>query len=303
MAELEDQVFAEDTQSIELQEANWSLHWNSSVLNSLLTDTHTHDVTFKTSDGGSVSAHKAIVAASSPVFYEMVLYNGEYKLDHPHSVTVDQETFSNLLTFVYTGKVTVKSTCLNKMLDAACYFKLISLISVLMKFANWDLLNVSNIIPVTILAYDTNCAQLQKCCQKFIMANMGEVARHPNFKSLPHAVILEVCKSSDLNIYEIDLFLAIAEWHQHQTLPKNVTNKIFQEIRYPLISNDDLINKVRSTKLANPRLYTAALEYHYNPEKYEGPIKQLEQRKLPSRETECSSTQLLANEPIRSTGT
>jgi len=148
-----------------------------------------------------------------------------------------------------------------------------------MEFAEKSL-NVDNVISVTILAIDRNCEQLQKCCQRFIGANISEVARHPNFMALPYAVILEVCKSSDFNVdvNEIDLFMAVAEWYKHQTLSKTAANRIFQEIRYPLISNDDLIDKVKPTKLASVRLYTAALEYHHNPEKYDGPSKQLEQR-------------------------
>ena len=49
--------------------------WCSNTFSSLLQDTSTHDVTFKTSDGGSVSAHRVIVAASSPVFHAMLYGN------------------------------------------------------------------------------------------------------------------------------------------------------------------------------------------------------------------------------------
>ena len=265
-----------------LHEVDWRHHWNSAVLTSLLNNPSTHDVTFKTSDGGSVSAHKAILAASSPVFYD-TLYLGPNQ--HPgsltefYSVDVDAVTLLKLLTFIYTGKVMVNSTCLDKMLHAACYFKLISLERILMKFAEKSL-SVDNIVSVAILATDRNCEQLQKCCQRFIGANISEVARHPNFMALPYAVILEVCKSSDFNVdvNEIDLFMAVAEWYKHQTLSKTAANRIFQEIRYPLISKDDLMDKVKPTKLASVRLYTAALEYHHNPGKYDGPSKQVEQR-------------------------
>ena len=48
-----------------LHDSNWCF----TTLSSLLNDPSTHDVTFKTSDGGSVSGHRAIVAAGSPVFH------------------------------------------------------------------------------------------------------------------------------------------------------------------------------------------------------------------------------------------
>jgi len=48
---------------VEIREPNWC----STILSSLLKYPRTHDVTFKTSDGGIVSALRAIVAAGSPV--------------------------------------------------------------------------------------------------------------------------------------------------------------------------------------------------------------------------------------------
>ena len=53
---------------------------------------------------------------------------------------------------------------------------------------------------------------------------------------------------------------------------------MFKEIRYPLISVDDLLEKVRPTKLADPVLYTLALEYHLKPVTYDGPQNQLHPR-------------------------
>jgi len=273
---------------------NWRLHWNSTVLSSLLNDPSTHDVTFKTSDGGSVSAHKAIVAASSPVFYDMLYRNSKSlgegsSRNHrliPYELTtkVDSVTFSKLITFIYTGKVTVNSTldstCLNKMLNAACYFKVGSLETILIKFAKSSL-NVNNIVAVA--SNRQNCNQLQKCCQKFICDNINEVICHSTFVKLPAEVILEVCKSSDLNISEIDLFMAIVRWNSHQSVHTTAASvKIFQEIRYPLILSDDLMNKVKPTKLADPNLYTGALEYHLNPAGYNGPPSQLVRRKYKS---------------------
>ena len=65
---------------------------------------------FVTSDGGSVSGHKAILVASSPVFRAMfndnVHTSGEMEIPLP---AVDTETFSSLVSYIYTGKVAVNS--------------------------------------------------------------------------------------------------------------------------------------------------------------------------------------------------
>jgi len=78
--------------------------WCSKTLTSLLNDDSTHDVTFKTSDGGSVSVHRAIVAAGSPVFHAM-LYgnmkeNGQKEIELP---SINSNILKKLLSFFCSG--------------------------------------------------------------------------------------------------------------------------------------------------------------------------------------------------------
>jgi len=115
--------------------------------------------------------------------------------------------------------------------------------------------------------------------------NAEEVTNDENFRTLSSDIIISFCKSSDLKIREIDLFLAVVDWyryHQDQ-IPDTVVKNIFQEIRYPLIHRSDLVNTVRPTKMADPSLYTAALEYHLFPDIYKGPESQIIPRKCQPR--------------------
>ena len=275
--DLFDVLQAQDTCNFEvLEEPNWCCE----VLKSLLQDPSTQDVMFVTSDGGSVSGHKAILAASSPVFRAMfndnVHTSGEMEIPLP---AVDTETFISLLSYIYTGKVTVNSaTCLD-ILAAAMHFKIASLVTKLTIFTAGSLED-SNVIPVVIFACDRNCSQLLDSCMKFMCANASDIIHDPGFIKLPHEAVLEFCKSSDLSVSEIDLFLAVNEWQQHnQKVARAVIKNIFREIRYPLISNFDLASQVAPTEMADPGLYTAALEYHVDASLYRGPVSQLVTRK------------------------
>lgn len=58
-------------------------------------------------------------------------------------------------------------------------------------------------------------------------------------------------------------WLMIQESRSHEAVFK----EIFQEICYPLISEVDLVNLVRSLKIAGSDIYAAALEYYLAPEK------------------------------------
>jgi len=260
-----------------LEEPNWSCE----VLTYLLQDSSTHDVMFVTSDGGSVSGHKAVLSAGSPVFRAMftdyVHTTGEMEIPLP---SVDAETFTTLLSYIYTGKVAVNCTTCLDMLGAAMHFKITSLVTKLITFTAASL-DSSNVISITIFVCERNCSQLLDSCLKHMCANASDVLHDPDFIKLPHEVVLEFCKSSDLNISEIDLFLAVHEWQQHnQKVARAVVKSIFREIRYPLISGFDLASKVAPTEMADPSLYIAALEYHIDATLYRGPVSQLVTRKF-----------------------
>ena len=255
---------------VEIQEPNWC----SAVLSSLLNDPSTHDVTFKTSDGGSVSAHRVIVAAGSPVLYEMLQDQTSIKLE----VDMDTVAFSSLVKYIYTGKVAINSSNLEKILTAANYFKVASLETNIV-YCISNLLCTKNVVAITIIANDRNCEELLDQCVEFMCASASDVIRDPNFTKLPDRIILDFCKSSDLNVSELDLFLAVARWQKHNKKAKTVIKNIFREIRYPLISNVDLVTKVGPTGLADPILYTAALEYHVAAGQYKGPSNQLMERR------------------------
>ena len=72
----------------------------------MLQHTSTHDVTFKMSDGSSVSAHRVIVAAGSPVFHAM-LYgsmkeSSQKEIELPN---IERSILKMLFYFIYTGHV------------------------------------------------------------------------------------------------------------------------------------------------------------------------------------------------------
>ena len=82
-------------------------------------------------------------------------------------------------------------------------------------------------------------------------------------------MILAFVKSYNLEIREVDLFLAVARWYEHQedilsaddVLSADDKKRIFWLIRYPLMTSTDLLRKVKPSQLVDENLYTAALEY------------------------------------------
>ena len=271
--------------------------WCSKTFGELLDDPSTHDVTFKTSDGGSVSGHRAIVAAGSPVFHAMLYGNMKESNEKEIKLSsVDTETFSNLLRFLYTGKIRVHPEHFENVLDAARFFNVSSVEAKVAEFIAKSLDN-KNFYSIINIAISKKFDHLLEHCLQFMQGNANKLIHSSGFTGLPVEVVLALCSSSELDIKEIDLFLALVEWHSHKKseVSEDIIQSVFQEIRYPLISKDDLYNKVRPTKLADSSLYTAALEYHLFPKKYDGPSIQITNRQGSGIRAKTAFTNLTPN--------
>ena len=274
--------------------------WCLTILSPLLNDTSTHDVTFRTSDGGTVSGHRLIVAAGSPVFHAMLYGNmkesTEKEIELP---SINTETFKALLLFMYTGKIKVNfESCFN-ILQAAHYFSVTALEKKCSDFIG-ALLDIENCCTFAVFANDNKFNLLLENCLTFMHLNAHKVIEDANFKTLSSELLLKFCQSSDLYVKEINLFLAIVEWcrHQKSNVSDDTIKSIFQQIRYPLISITDLLEKVRPTKFADSVLYTLALEFHHMPSKYDGPQIQLSRRKSLFNFISLTTNSMTVNEGV-----
>lgn len=270
---------------------NVDTYWCADMLYSVLQDPRTHDVTFKTSDGELVGAHKMILAASSPVFYAMLCgemkESGQKEIDLPN---IDSATLQMLLLFMYTGhiKSNVEKCCY--LLQAARYFAIDELID-LCSDTIGDALDIDNYSSVTEFAAEHDYNMLLERCITFLEAKAKKVICNEGFFSLPLSVMLAFTSSYKLKVGELSLFLAVVEWckHQKEKLTDDEINSVFKQIRYPLIRKTDLLSKVLPTGKADSDLYKAALNYH-NGVEYDGPEEQLELRSYCFYfKNECSS--------------
>jgi len=123
--------------------------------------------------------------------------------------------------------------------------------------------------------------QLDELLEVCIEDHAINIVHYPRFSSLPFSVVTAFVKSPYLEVKELELFLAVVEWHKLQkiTISNDDIKLLFQQIRYPLIQKNDLVEKVHPTNMADPDLYKAALEYH-DTEKFDGPEYQLKLRRF-----------------------
>ena len=250
----------------------------SKTFSSLLKDPSTHDVTFKTSDGGSVSAHRVIVAAGSPVFHAMLYGNmkesSQKEIELPN---VDSSTLQRLFHYIYTGRVRANLKDSLEFVRAARYFNI--------DIGDFWLVQQAMILPnyyeIVTYALHWQLDELFKKCVEYMEMDIEPIIKSSVFHSLPLPAIFPLLNSSDLDVRELDLFMVLVEWYkQHKdTISDDDVKSLFQQIRYPLIQKNDLIGKVHPTSMADPDLYKAALEYHET-DKFDGPEDQLKLRQF-----------------------
>ena len=183
--------------------------WSIALLSNLLTDTSTHDVTFRTSDGGSVSGHRAILAAGSPVFHAMLYGNMKESIEKEIKLpTVNTNYLQLVLKFVYTGQVEATLSEYQSLLLAAHYFNVAALETKCIETIT-DSLNELNCCKIIIFAMQKQLDTLLKQCYAYMQNEICKVINAPDFKSLPVEIVTEICSNSDLCIKELDLFFAI----------------------------------------------------------------------------------------------
>ena len=249
--------------------------WCQKIFGAMLDDPSTHDVTFKISDGGSVSGHRAIVAAGSPVFHAMLYGNMKESNEKEIELSlVDTETFKVLLTFMYSGAAVFGMNMCMKLLEAANYFGVNVLEARCVECIN-ETLNIENCCQIVTFAHGKGFTSLVEKCFSYMFIHAVEFIKSPQFKDMPFEILLTFLESTDIRAPEIDIFLAVVIWYNQNYELSDITKSIFRLIRYPLISKHDLIHTVKKVKEIDSALYTSALEYHLEPEEYSGDLEQI----------------------------
>ena len=120
-------------------------------------------------------AHKAILAAKSPVFAKM--FEHDLKEGATNCVTVSDinpEVFKELLTYMYTGKAPNIQTLASSLLNVAEKYQLGRLKAVCERQMSYGL-QVDNAAETLVLAHTYGADQLKKNALKFIIKHRNEV--------------------------------------------------------------------------------------------------------------------------------
>lgn len=155
-----------------------------SGVKSLLENELFTDVTIKCGDS-RFPAHKAILAAQSPVFKSIFVTNMEEKESNTVNITdISATAMPALLTYIYTGTISkgMTLTLAKELLVVANTYQLYHLLEACetnLKF--W--MEATNVLELLVLADDNNAPNLKKACLSYVSKHATAIYQSDEWKS------------------------------------------------------------------------------------------------------------------------
>lgn len=221
------------------------------------------DISFVTKDlsGAEVifSAHKFVLAVSSPVLYAMFygeLAESETKIKLPDC---DSESFLEFLRFLYCDEVKLTGSCVMQVSYLAKKYMIPELEVACTNFLTENLSpeNVFDILPHAKKFEDN---ELLLRCWEVVDASAEDALRSETFSSVTKELLQEIVERDCLTVREINLFEAVERWavaecERHEMEPskdnkRKVTGEeIVSNIRFPLMTQEEFAQKVPKSGL------------------------------------------------------
>ena len=221
------------------------------------------DISFVAKDSSGVdvtfSAHKFVLAVSSPVLYAMFygeLAESKSKVELPDC---DSESFNEFLRFLYCDEVKLTGSCVMQVSYLAKKYMVPELEIECTNFLTENL-SPENVFDILPHAKKFEDSELVSRCWEVVDASAEEVLRSDTFSSVTSDLLQEIVVRDSLAIHEINLFEAVDRWAvvecQRQEIEPSKENKrkvageeIVNNIRFPLMTQEQYAEKVPSSGL------------------------------------------------------
>ncbi|XP_063426944.1 BTB/POZ domain-containing protein 9-like [Mytilus trossulus] len=200
-------------------------------------------------------SHKVILAARSDYFRALLF--GGMRESQPGTTEIELKdtsstAFSVLLKYIYTGRINLLEIKEENLLDILGmshrygFMELASSISDYLK----AILNINNVCLIYDIANMYSLMSLCQVCKEFIDRNALDILHGEAFLTLSQSSVKDlICRDSFCSP-EIEIFNSIVLWSEHNT--GQDPTPILDAIRLPLMNMQELLNKVRPTKLVSP---------------------------------------------------
>ncbi|XP_021967648.1 ring canal kelch homolog [Folsomia candida] len=214
-----------------------------------------------------IPAHRMILAACSPYFYAMFTSFEEKDKEKVKILGVEPTSLQILVTYVYTGQISISEDNVQTLLPAANLLQLHDVKEACSDFLKSQI-HPSNCLGIRAFADLHGCLDLLTATETFIEFNFADVVEGEEFLSLNVQEVIALISSDKLTTSEETVFESVLNWinYDHEGRREHVPT-LMENVRLPLLSQDYLLHRVDEEPLLrlNPTckdLLIEALKFH-----------------------------------------
>ena len=238
------------------------------------------DITFIDQESKrTIAAHKSVLSVVSDVFFKM--FQGDWKEKNSNVMPIPDEysfeVFSTAMSFLYGDVATLLSPE-----DAIGLFKIAHFYNLLgLKESLAELVTIwqkskmnmdSRVISLCtcVCGYEasTLCKNVVfRASLSYIVNRLDGIKELQDFLLLPIDAVLEIVKSEDVSISEIDLFELLQKWVKRNNdrgdgVSTEQIMELYDYLRYGTMSKEDLLYKVAGERYKSSQAFAVALQQH-----------------------------------------
>lgn len=206
------------------------------------------DVTLVPGDGEeSFRVHRAMMASSSDYFKAM--FTGGMKEQDLTCIKlhgVNRIGLKKIIDFIYTAKLSLNMDNLQDTLEAASFLQILPVLDFCKEFLIKGV-SLENCVEVGRIANTYNLSEVDKYVNNFILEHFHDLLTTGDFLKLPFERLAFVLSSnSTKHSSELELFKAACRWLRYEDTRMEFAAKLMKNIRFPLMTPQDLINHVQT---------------------------------------------------------
>lgn len=214
-------------------------------LQSLLDMEQLCDVTLRTEDGVSISAHRNVLSVGSPYFRAM--FTGNLRESRKETVTlkgVTGESLQYIVRFMYTSSIDINESNVDDILSASDLFQMKEITNVCCQFLK-EQLHPSNCLGIGALAGGFSCEELWSDARKYALKHFTQVIKSDEFKELPLEAVKELLLDENVSVRsEEDVYHAAMEWILSSADHLKHSLEVLSCVRLPALSPTFLNSQV-----------------------------------------------------------
>ncbi|XP_076469228.1 kelch-like protein 24 [Babylonia areolata] len=224
-----------------------------------------------TIDNQQFPCHKVVLAAGSPYFRTMFASGMEESRQKVIEMKqIDSTVFTQVLRFIYTGRVDIAGTTVQELFTQAQMFQIGPLVEQCVNFFQ-DCMNVDNCLAAMTLADAHNHRSMYEFAKRFACQHFTTVVQDEDFLRLSVECIADLLQDRHLNCStEEQVYEAAVRWLEHDHVRKQQhAYKVLKCIKFPLINRSYLMDVVSAGHYLSVEqgreLLDSALLYHTVP--------------------------------------